>query len=84
MSPYEIEVGKTYHNGNRGKRGTARKVLEMGVSVQHWDMYNTVSNTGVRFLQVKGPYAGEEFTIPLKSFAKWAKGELEDGESHEQ
>lgn len=76
MSPNKIEVGKTYHNGNPGKRGTERKVLEMGVRVVHWDVKNTESVTGVRFLQTKGPYAGKEFTIPLKSFAQWAKGEV--------
>lgn len=83
MSPNKIEVGKTYHNGNTGKRGTARKVLEMGCRVKHWNVTGTISHTGVRFLQVRGPYSGDEFTIPLKSFAQWAKGEVEEATNDE-
>ncbi|KIL42043.1 hypothetical protein SD70_02315 [Gordoniibacillus kamchatkensis] len=79
MSPREIEVGKTYHNGNQGMLGTARKVLEMGVHVKHLDGKGTESDTGVRFRQEKGPYSGRIFVIPLVSFAKWAKGEVEEG-----
>ncbi|MFD7521421.1 hypothetical protein [Paenibacillus chitinolyticus] len=73
MSPHEIEVGKTYHNGKDGPRSySARKVLKLNVKGP-WGIVD-----GVRYLQVKGPYSGEETVIRLSSFASWAKGEVTD------
>ncbi|SDJ62034.1 hypothetical protein [Paenibacillus naphthalenovorans] len=78
MSPNEIKVGATYHNGKSGPRSySARKVVEMNLPVVHLTYPERKSDTGVRFIQVAGPYKGKEFTYPLESFAKWAKGVVE-------
>jgi hypothetical protein len=73
-----IQIGKIYFGGSGGRYETRRKVLEMGVRVRHQDGKNTESDTGVKFLQVKGPYTGTENVIPLISFAQWAKGEFQE------
>ncbi|WP_094017225.1 hypothetical protein [Paenibacillus rigui] len=79
MKSQNIEVGKTYFSGSGGRFETRCRVLEMGLTVHHLDGKNTVLETGVRFVQVKGPYTGKEGTITLKSFAQWAKGEVATG-----
>lgn len=75
MKPQDIEVGLTYHNGKDGPRSfSSREVIEMGLPVQHANLSGTIDNSGVKYLQLKGPYSGQIFIIPLKSFASWAKG----------
>lgn len=71
-----ILIGKTYHNGKTGRSYSSRQVLEMNLPIDHSTYPPVHSETGVRFLQIKGAYSGKEFTYPLESFAKWAKGEV--------
>jgi hypothetical protein len=61
MSPSDIEVGKTYHNG----KGRARKVILIG---NHY--------CGDAEIYYKPVGASVWLHITLKSFAKWAKGEI--------
>ncbi|KAA8747127.1 hypothetical protein [Paenibacillus sp. UASWS1643] len=60
MSPHEIEVGKTYHNG----KGKARKVILIG---NHYK--------GDADLYYQPAYSSIWLPMTLKGFAKWAKGE---------
>jgi hypothetical protein len=70
MSPREIEVGKTYHNGKQGPRSySARRVVALNVR------YSSFTD-GIRFLQIAGRFKGEESVISMSSFATWAKGEV--------
>lgn len=76
MSPHEIEVGRTYHNGKEGPRSySARKVIAVGVKTTDWD--GTEYSDGVRYEQVAGKYKGDKSVLRMGSFAKWAKGEVE-------
>ncbi|MBU7320292.1 hypothetical protein [Paenibacillus oleatilyticus] len=68
MSPNEIEVGKTYHNGKQGPRSySARKVTEI---------FDGREGKRILFLQVSGRYKGTTETLSLHSFARWARGEV--------
>ncbi|MEY9096327.1 hypothetical protein ABH899_004977, partial [Paenibacillus sp. RC84] len=54
MSPQDIEVGKTYHNGKEGPRSySARKV--MGIGVRWFEPFNgRMRHDGVEYMQVAG------------------------------
>lgn len=61
MSPNEIEVGKTYHNG----KGKARKVILIG---------NHYKGDAELYYQPKN--SPNWLPMTLKGFARWAKGEI--------
>jgi|GEM_PF-4565405 len=70
MSPNDIQVGKTYHNGKTGKSRSVRQVTEQNVSVW-WD-----PRPMLRYEQLAGPYKGRPGFLCRESSAKWAKGEV--------
>ncbi|WP_339306509.1 hypothetical protein [Paenibacillus sp. FSL R5-0519] len=63
MSPKDIKEGAVYHNG----KGRARKVMVIG---NHY--------MGDADLLYKPVGSSAWFAMTLKSFAKWAKGEVEE------
>ncbi|MFS0841235.1 hypothetical protein [Paenibacillus sp. 1P03SA] len=76
MSPQEIEVGKTYHNGKEGPRSySTRKVLDIGV--RWFEPFNArMRHDGVEYRQVAGPGKGGVYILPMETIARWAKGEV--------
>ncbi|OMF00271.1 hypothetical protein BK124_11470 [Paenibacillus amylolyticus] len=60
MSPKDIEVGKTYHNG----KGKARKVILIG---------NHYKDAAELYYQPVD--SSNWLPMKLKGFARWAKGE---------
>lgn len=74
MSPKEIKVGKSYHNGKQGPRSySERKVIAMNITT-YWPGGGI--KDGVRYEQVAGMYKGQITVLSLASFASWAKGEV--------
>lgn len=74
MRPSEIKAGRTYRN--RGSGRTTRRVLAIG-----WDVPFVWFGNGQQPVEhgVRFQAAGQEYTIALSSFAKWAGSELTDG-----
>lgn len=72
MKQNEIKTGETYSNGK--KRETVRKLL--GFPTCPNDLETSFC---VRYLVLKGlrPEVGKEYTITLRSFAKWAHHQVE-------
>lgn len=80
MKKTDIKIGVTYHNGKTGNRSySARKVIELNVTYLD-GMYGKLHD-GVKYEQTAGPYKGKTCTLSAKSFAVWAKGEVEEGDN---
>jgi predicted alpha/beta superfamily hydrolase len=77
MPPHKIKVGKTYCN--RGKGKTRRTVLEIGKHLKaEWYGLSTPHSPPPDEPVVKYMQDGNEATLYLSSFAKWAGKEVEE------
>ena len=74
MKVSEIEVEKIYTNGKN--RESQRVVLKIEENPHYYDDPPVPC---VFFKGIKGKYVGLESWITLKSFAKWAKAEVQEG-----
>ncbi|MFS0837246.1 hypothetical protein [Paenibacillus sp. 1P03SA] len=77
MSPHEIEVGKTYHNGKEEGRYRAWKVLETYVEMVDLST-GRKRNDGVVIKFTCGPLTDHVGTLSLASLTLMAKGEVTD------
>ncbi|MFE4569976.1 hypothetical protein [Paenibacillus chitinolyticus] len=77
MSPHEIEVGKTYHNGKKDGRYRSWKVLGTDVEMNDLSTGNT-RDDGVVFKFIYGPFNNYVGTLSLESFAQLVEGEVTD------
>ncbi|MMZ58387.1 hypothetical protein D1872_203670 [compost metagenome] len=81
MKATDLKIGVTYHNGKEGPRSySARKILKM--NAQYFEPFTGRTwYDGIEYEQVEGRYKGGKSVLSAVSFAKWAKGEVEEEEA---